>query len=264
MPSFVLTAYAGTGKDTFFTEVANCMLRWEFGRAPAAPAGARWVAYAAPGCNPADLRVLAELRPARAPVANMRGAAPRARRYAFANALKTDTHRQLGFRDCPAHAFEAVKDTLVARDPHSGEVATLRAHYIRLGQEARGRDPLVWARIVAKEIWENRLCDYPGPPVVDITTDWRFENELAPRLSVAPSGSLAWREEQAIAPTTVRLFREEVKAAAPTADRATDSEHNLDGVKTDYLLVPPGQFEAALRAFPQYEGFEPVASARAK
>jgi hypothetical protein len=171
-----------------------------------------------------------------------RTAPPRAIRYAFADALKQETHKWLEFPDVPALAFEKVKNTLQARNPETGEMATIRQYYINHGQRCRQKDPLVWAKIVAAQIEADRMIDYPGPCPIDITTDWRFDNELDIRKFI---------------PSTVRLFREEVKVAEKLADRRIDSEHNLDDYLTDYLLVPAGQFAAALAVFPQYTDYVP-------
>lgn len=239
-PSFVLTAYAGTGKDTFFAEIASGGLSL-YGPT-VAKHEPRWTVYAAESRDSTDFMKLLTCRP-HTDKLDARQAPPRAKRYAFADVLKKETHRWLGFQgDIPALAFEKVKDTLTARDPESGNAATLRQHYINYGQARRRENPFAWAAPVAAQIHRDLYIDYPGPCPVDITTDWRFDNELEPRDRP---------------PSTIRLYREEVKVAPVLADRNTDSEHNLDNYLTDYLLVPPGQFAAALKAFPQYANYTP-------
>jgi len=215
-----LVAYAKTGKDTFCAEVGRRQLRL----CPEGTAGdkLRWAVYMPKGKNVADLRHALESKEYVV------------ERFAFADALKLATHKWLGLVGCPAHAFEAVKETMLVPDPVTGELKTIRAHYIDFGQAERRKDPLVWSAPVAKAI-----ADF-GKYTIDITTDWRFDNELVTRTHRT---------------VTVRLFRADVPIAKPVADRRFDSEHNLDDYLTDYLLVPPGEFEAALKKFPQYSGY---------
>lgn len=212
-----LVAYAGTGKDTFCAELAYRELRLGL------PNGeARWLVYMPPDAAIDELRFAIESKECAV------------ERFAFADALKVATHSWLKLVGCPAHAFEAVKNTMRLPDPTTGETKTIRGHYIDFGQAARRKDPLVWAAPVAKAI-----ADY-GKYTIDVTTDWRFENELAPRTHRT---------------ATIRLYRSGVPVAKALPNRENDSEHNLDNVATDYLLVPPGEFEAALKKFPQYANY---------
>lgn len=237
---FVVTAYAGTGKDTLYKQVRAGQLAWV--PPTGETANTLWVVYASKERDLTDIVSLLSCAP-HVGAFDARRAPPRAIRYAFADPLKQETHEWLNISgDVPALAFEKVKDTLQALNPETGKMETMRAHYINYGQRCRKKDPLVWAKIVAAKVKANKHIDYPSPSPIGITTDWRFDNELVPREKL---------------PSTVRLFREEVKIAPKLKDRTIDSEHNLDEYLTDYLFVLPGEFEVALKLFPQYVHYVP-------
>jgi len=214
-----LVAYARTGKDTFCAELSHRRLRLGPLGDSATP---RWLVYAPKEKPTNDIRFAFESKECVV------------ERFAFADALKIATHEWLGLIGCPANAFDRVKETLTVPDPSSKERKTIRQHYIDFGQMKRATDPLVWAAPVAESI-----ASY-GKYTIDVTTDWRFDNELEPRTHRT---------------VTIRLFRSAVQVAKALVDRRNDSEHNLDGWLTDYLLVPPGEFEQAIKKFPQYADY---------
>lgn len=211
----LLTAYRGTGKDTLFRELSTNQLLWD-SAAHHDQKSCRWVVFAKP-------RAPSLYAPLSSHIA----------RFAFADELKRKTHIYLRLIDCPPHAFEAVKDTLVVPSPVAGDAPRLlRDWYIHIAMTEREKDPDVWV----KSVCERLLYHSSGTAMI---TDWRFRNE-APAMQCKT--------------VRVRLFRPEV----PIPDKSVVSEHDLDSEQTDYLLVPKvTDFGAALQQFPQYAGYVP-------
>jgi hypothetical protein len=256
-PTVALVAYAGTGKDTLVNELRGGRLSLSSGE-PEGPGEPRWVVYGPPSAALLARRVLPQVfSPANTAII---------RRYAFADALKVETHEWLRLRGCPADAFENVKNTLQCPHPLTGELATMRGHYIGYGQLRRRDDPLVWARIVAQSIAREKFSQGVKRGHLGVVTDFRFDNELLPlHAALRESEDEGIEHDPAAAfVLTMRLYREEVKVAPQLEDRRIDSEHNLDEYRTHFLLVPPGQFMAAAKVFPQYAQYEPLWYAVAK
>ncbi len=259
-PTVALVAYAGTGKDTLVNELRGGRLSLLSGE-PEGPDEPRWVVYGPAVSDHHSLRAILARRvlpqvfsPANTEIV---------RRYAFADALKVETHEWLKLRGCPADAFENVKNTLQCPHPLTGELATMRGHYIGYGQLRRRDDPLVWARIVAQRIAREKFSQGCRRGHLGVVTDFRFDNELLPlhaELAALRANEAEADEHYPAAAfvLTMRLYREEVKVAPRLEDRRVDSEHNLDEYLTHFLLVPPGQFAAAIKVFPQYAQYVPL------
>jgi hypothetical protein len=240
-PSVALVAYAGTGKDTLVRELQDGALELT----KEVNGTTRWVAHGPAGAatSPMERDLRAVFSPANTPLV---------RRYALADALKRETHEWLGLRRCPPDAFERHKDTLQCPHPDTGALATIRQHYINFGQARRADDPQVWAKRVAAQIEAEKFKDSPRG-LVDVITDFRFDNELLERKYAHDFG------EHGQSPImTMRLFRKEVRIAPKLTDRRLDSEHNLDGLRTHFLLTPPGEFVDAVLMFPQYADYRPM------
>jgi hypothetical protein len=240
--SVALTAYAGTGKDTLIREIQRQELRLDslggLGKKT------RWMVYGRTASATHDLKKLYSLMDRKRYVM----------RFAFADALKNEVHRRLGFKDCPTDTFEHVKNTLLACDPSEQppQHKTIRQHYIDHGQARRAEDPLAWAKIISHEI-EGKTNGYGVDyTIVDIISDYRFRGELMSR-------HYPDFDQKADDVVTIRLFRASVKPAPRLADPSKDSEHNLDGETTTLIFVPPGEFPEALAAFPQYSAHVPIA-----
>lgn len=153
------------------------------------------------------------------------------KRFAFADELRRTVAWGLGL---PInYDFEAKKDT----DLVAGKL--VRQHLIDLGAAGRAVDPAYWAKVAMAPLYDTTIT--PA-----ICTDWRFVSE---HLLAVKDGN--------VHPVTVRLYRSDV----PVPARSIESEHDLDAVATDYLLVPPhvGEFHAAARMWPQYRGYQRVA-----
>jgi len=218
LPSFALIAYLRTGKDTFIQELQANKLNLS-----GSPEDRKWAVYALPETD-------------FLPFFHLMMTKFQKRRFAFADALKIYTHNKLGLKDCPAHAFENVKDT--ALFPMGSELKTMRDYYKQYAQEARSKNPLTWVEIVLQQIEQ----EHKSENFIDVISDWRFPNELIPRTNPV---------------STIRLFRKDVPIPLKASSGQEETEHALDHFQTDYLLVPPGQeeFQMALQNFPQYKDF---------
>ena len=269
-PSFALAGYAGHGKDTLIRDTKTRKLRlqlvattnvcsitdssWSSSSGSGATSSnscgmeneAKWIVYSSPmNSNTNDLLTLFDS-----------DRAMDIQRYAFADALKVETHEWLGFRDCPAHAFENVKNTLLVPHPTIPYcLKTIRGHYIDYGQERRKLDPQIWAKKVVQQIVADKSI---RPQTIDIISDFRFDNELLSRQYQIEGVNHDQSAESDI--STIRVHRAGVPVAAPLEDRSIDSEHNLDDFATKYLFIPPGITELglALKRFPQYAKYEPL------
>lgn len=158
------------------------------------------------------------------------------KRFAFADALKSMTHEALQFIDCPPYAFEKVKESLQVINPfQKNEVLSIRNLYIFIGQQQRARNPDVWLNIIQKQIQNEKLS-------TSVITDFRFENEMK-----------NWNNMEVF---TIRLFRANVPIPEVLENREIDSEHNLDLLETDFILVPPNDVHALHKQFPQYKNYQ--------
>ncbi len=224
-PSFALTAWKGTGKDTFFQELTTLRLSTS-----APETDAKWVVYYSPSTRRLHaLKALFDSCVAK-------------QRFAFADALKVETHNYLRLKNCPANAFENVKEIALFQAYPATEFKTMRTFYKERAQYARALDPLTWTRIVHSQIEQERKSH----EFIDVITDWRFENELLKRHD-------AKRQ-----PLTIRLHRKDALVPDFALAGEEESEHALDDFTTDFLLIPPGreEYEIAMSHFPQYMHFK--------
>ncbi len=154
-----------------------------------------------------------------------------AKRYAFADALKLFTHEKLGLQNCAANTFENVKDSCWFVDPESPErYNTIRDYYKFYGDQEKSKNISIWRDVVSKQIEADSKSNN-----LAIVTDFRYPCEVL--------------ENQ----ISLRLFRSIVPIPHPDIH----SEHNLDKLMTDYLLVPSEEdFRTALYLFPQYADFK--------
>jgi len=245
-----LLFYFEIGKDTLIKDLQSKKLDLTFG---AASFDCKWDVYASPlNTNHDKLKLLFDVN-----------RAEWIRRYAYADALKNETHKWLGFKDCEAHSFEQMKNSLLVPHPTIPYLyKTIRGHYIDYGQERRKVDPLVWVKKVHARIEADKTAPYFDSnhplnvthgiirPYIDVTSDFRFDNELMDR----NYGALHQPKQEIV---TIRLHRKDVPVAMPLFDRTIDSEHNLDFLQTDYLFISGGQeeYDCALERFPQYANF---------
>lgn len=159
---------------------------------------------------------------------------------AFARELKRQVHEKIN------HAMDRKEQVLTDewfeknkehRLKIGKEMTTPRELYIAMGEAAKRKDPIIWARKCFKSFAAR---PHPWPlgnvEIIDIT-DWRFRSEQI----------YANFHDAIYKIFTTRIYRSEV--IAPN----TPSEHDLDLVTTDLLLVT-SQFEMifALIRWPQY------------
>lgn len=147
-----------------------------------------------------------------------------ARRVAFADILKDEVEASIKEYLPPGFDRERDKEKPLA----TGK--SFRQHCIDLGREKRAIDPFYWAKLAFSSVGLDESI---------IVTDWRYPHEL----------EYAKRFGEV---TTIRVYRSSV----PHPDPKEDSEHSLDPVSTDFLLVTSEKdFADALQYFPFYSGF---------
>lgn len=157
-------------------------------------------------------------------------------RFAFADELRRTVRRVLQLGE--HYDFEKGKDT----DVVAGKL--VRQHLLDLGKAGRTVDLSHWSKLALVPFY--RHADASAPVIATaICTDWRFTAERM----------VAVRDGQ-VRSVTVRLYR----SAVPVPAALAESEHDLDGATTDYLLVPDArQFASAVEMWPQYATYERVA-----
>lgn len=240
-----LVAYSQTGKDTLIKDLKEKKLKLNLPKDNIDEKEQKWVVYAK---LEDDWRDLFHIFKSDSTI----------KRYAFADALKNETHHWLRFVDCPVNAFENLKNTLIVPHPTIPYLMkTIRGWYIDYGQEARMKDPLVWAKIVNSSIEQEKFSECKEG-LIDIISDFRFDNELLDRTYSLGNGIVIKQPTTEI--TTIRLHRAAVPVAATLPDRRFDSEHNLDTFQTKYLFITPGEGEEkiAMERFPQYKNYIPI------
>lgn len=152
-------------------------------------------------------------------------------RVAFADAVKKECFASTGLPGT-YQDYEKVKDTFILS---SGK--TLRQHYIDYCVERRSKDDECFVK--------SALEKFVGCKEVNLfATDLRFKVELAYQASLMKHFKTS----------TTRLYRSEVKVA----DKSVVSEHEMDELCTDYLLVQSeDEFTKAVKIWPQYAAFKP-------
>jgi hypothetical protein len=147
-------------------------------------------------------------------------------RVAFADPLKQEVAERYGV------PINAPKEAKLWVSEITGDLVSARDLYIAWGAYRRSQDPDYWCKKGAELVMKA-----PGTAVV---TDWRFVNEGM------------YFDKRFPDLITVRLFR----SAVPIPPEDIESEHQLDGATTDYLLVTSQEdFSAAVEQFPQYRDY---------
>lgn len=148
-------------------------------------------------------------------------------RVSFADALKKEVVTLL--------KLPSSFDTELYKDQPLGDGLTFRDHCIAVAADRRDEDPDYWV----KTAFKGPVASQPT-----MVTDWRYPNEYT------------WLKKQNLDVVTIRLFRKEV----PVPDDTIISEHSLDDIATDFLLVPPNQseihLEALFKIMPQYRSYK--------
>ena len=131
---------------------------------------------------------------------------------------------------------ESLKDRAYFRRS-SGELKTLRQHYIDIGAEKRRIDENYWA----KQVFQNKSW----LPIM--ITDWRLPNELEYAKQYAQANQMSLH--------TWRVYR----SCVPMPDGSIETEHALDDYETDTLIVTSREeFDRAVHVFPQYRSYKPT------
>jgi len=151
-------------------------------------------------------------------------------RISFADKLRADVNKIWNIDN--SIDYESIREKEIV------DGKTYRDLLIEHAAVKRADNPDYW--IIQAADWE----DVKGNIMI---TDWRYENELS-----------YLKRIQNINVTTIRVFRSEV--SVPPFN--VISEHQLDGVFTDYLLVPhentDEEFNQAKSVFPQYRNYIPA------
>lgn len=145
-------------------------------------------------------------------------------RVAFADHLKLEVQEKFGI------PINAEKDTeLVVRTSLPDYIFTPRDAWIWYGKLMREQDIDYWCK--------KALVNLEKSVVI---TDWRFPNEEV------------YVKNNFRDVTTVRIYRKDV----PIPSSNIESEHSLDHILTDFLLIPEYEsIDHALQIFPQYSSY---------
>ena len=151
---------------------------------------------------------------------------------AFADGIKNVFLEQHGLPS--DYNFDIHKDTTMV----DGKL--VRQHLIDIGQWGRNIDTAYWMKRALGQYVSSKNCQVPDAcGSVVICTDLRFKSELK-----------AIEETFCDVPHTIlRIFRSTV----PVPDMHIESEHDLDALVTEYLLVPMvTDYKDACTLWPQY------------
>jgi hypothetical protein len=155
---------------------------------------------------------------------------------AFARELKVLVHEKInrGINANPPlddQWFETYKEQRIRI---GNEMTTPRELYISVGEAAKRKDPIIWAKKCFDSFSD---CDpTKSPEIIDIT-DWRFINEQI----------FANLHRDIYKIFTTRIYRSCIIPAN------VPSERGLDGIATDMILVPSrAEMIFALIRWPQY------------
>ncbi|CAH6421706.1 Hypothetical protein HVR_LOCUS1346, partial [uncultured virus] len=185
---------------------------------------------------------------------------------AFAKPLKEESAQKYGI---PMIVSDADKDNKQFIHYQTGQLVSARDIYIEWGASRRSQNPDYWCEatfismlemttdLIMKSGSAQLEADSSNSQVDDVwcvVTDWRYRNES--RYLINKLSNYEIPAEQRSNILTVRLYRSEV----PEPDANIDSEHDLDSVCTDFLLLRDdveGELEKAIEKFPQYSEFVP-------
>ena len=164
-----------------------------------------------------------------------------AKRLAFADEVKKLVYQKLVEEGILNKEVNPLDDSLKEKVLKTGK--TFRDYCIELSMGTtfgRSMDKDVWV----KKVYQEMLDDVSTGNAF-VITDWRFQNEKE---------FLLYKNNVSL--TTVRVFRRCVPI--PSIDDKT--EHDLDRLRTDFLVLPgedtESEYEAATKIFPQYLGYK--------
>lgn len=155
------------------------------------------------------------------------------KRLAFADKLKAEIKEIYGID--PAIP-DKQKDTKMFIHHITGEKVSYRDICIEWGTFRKWRNHNYWVSKVWEEMHNNNIY---------LITDFRFAEELI-YLYGKPGVEII----------TIRLYRKSV----PEPPLEIESEHGLDLIRTDYLLLEEPLDEEISEKFPQYRNFQEIAT----
>lgn len=147
------------------------------------------------------------------------------KRVSFADNLRSEVNNIYDMEKYKNYDYDELKSVKVLGDK------TYRDLLIEHAALRRDQNIDYWVASAAD--WDNLSDDV-------MVTDWRYPNEFA-YLSLHH-------------PITIRLYRSDISIP----DESMISEHQLDNVLTDFLLVnSEDEFDQAIKVFPQYKNYVP-------
>lgn len=149
-------------------------------------------------------------------------------RQALADKLKSEANTQYSIS---SYISDNEKDIKQFIHPITKALVSARDIYIEWGEKRRGEDPEYWCKCIEKPLLGETV----------VITDWRHPNERD--YFVNEYGNVI----------TMRVYRGDVIEPP----KNVISEHDLDNVLTDYVLIfdKPGEWDILLEHFPQYQNY---------
>lgn len=144
----------------------------------------------------------------------------KAKRIAFADALKNEIKEEYHLDKIPITLAEKEIKNIV----DNGKLVSFRDLCIKVALERRKEDPDYWVKKAGKAIAATT-------DTAVVFTDWRFINEFSYFQNVTTTTAVAGVSIKRI---TIRFFR--ATAVIPSNDIL--SEHELDDIETDYIIIP--------------------------
>lgn len=153
-------------------------------------------------------------------------------RVGFADAIKREVKKLIAPDLLKYIDLEKEKDTVLSTG------LTFRQHCIIHGSKMKQEDLYYWCKLAFSDIIKEQVN-------IVTVSDWRYLFEYGYALSVSK------------ACITMRVFRKDV----PVPPRDIESEHSLEHVPTDFLVIPIAdyeeEFKEAVKQFPYYRNYVP-------
>lgn len=150
----------------------------------------------------------------------------RCKRIGFSDKLRQEVDDFLNISSNVSD-YDTFKETIIK------DSKTYRDFLIEHAAYRRNQDINYWIKVATD--WNN----VKENEIISIT-DWRYPNEVN------------YLKSLGLNVITIRVFRSNV----PIPSKDVTSEHQLDDILSDYLLVlSPEEFEKACKIFPQYSNY---------
>lgn len=176
-------------------------------------------------------------------------------RMALADALRDHVYSLTGIKQ--EIAASDAKDQILV------DGVLLRTYMINLAMKKRYEHPGYWCKIL-----NNKIEAVIGDNEVDRESQF-YKDEAVDTISVLITDNrfgdeAKYLEDEGHKVITMRVFRSDVPIPSISGGDSRipehDTEHQLDHVKADYLLLinVPGELDAAVKLYPQYSKYVPV------